>query len=497
MEEVDILIVGAGISGIGAAVHLQRDCPDKSIAIVEGRSDLGGTWDLFKYPGIRSDSDMHTFGYDFKPWVDPDALAEAHKIKGYLAETADEYRIRERIRFDTRVTAAEWSSADARWTVITEGPDGAAKIRCAFLYLNTGYYNYEQPFRPDFPGESDFSGPIIHPQHWPEDLDYAGKNVVVIGSGATAVTIVPSMAGKAKKVTMLQRSPTYIVSLPKQDRISNVVGKLMGEEAGYKFARWKNIRFSSIFYKRAIAKPKKVAANIIKRAKKAMPGVDVDRHFTPSYDPWTQRLCLVPDGDLFEAINSGQAEVVTDTIDRFEKGGIRLSSGKTLPADIIVTATGLNLRMFGGVDFTVDGEAVRPSDCYAYKGALFTGLPNFTSTLGYTNASWTLKADILARYVGRLLNLMDEKGVDIVEPKQPPAHAEFDDVFALNAGYVLRGRDQMPKGTTVAPWHQPHDYLSDRVVLTENPVDDGTLIFRRKGEGVAANEREDLPQAAE
>ena len=371
---VDVLIVGAGLSGIGAAVHLKRDCPDLSYAIVEARSAIGGTWDLFRYPGIRSDSDMHTLGYMFKPWTQAEAIADGPSIRAYVRETADEHGVTPNIRFDTKVVAADWSSEEALWTVTVEHGGARHEIRCGFLFMNSGYYDYDQGYRPEFPNEEAFQGRFIHPQHWPETLDYAGKRVVVIGSGATAVTLVPELAGEAAHVTMLQRSPTWVVSRPAEDRLANFMRRYLGEKTAYKLTRWKNVWMQNFFFKRARAKPEQVGRKLLDMARKALgPHYDIETHLTPRYGPWEQRLCLIPDDDLFEVLKDGSAEIVTDHIDRFTETGIRLKSGGHVEADIVVTATGLNLKLLGGVALTVDGQPVAASDTYAYKGVMYSG----------------------------------------------------------------------------------------------------------------------------
>ena len=482
MENTDVLIVGAGLSGIGAAAHLTRDCPDKSFEIVEARSAIGGTWDLFRYPGIRSDSDMHTLGYVFKPWTKAKAIADGSSIREYVVETAEEYGVKDRIRFDHKVVRAEWSSADARWTVTMDHEGEERQIACRFLFMNSGYYDYDRGYRPKFPGEEAFQGRFVHPQHWPADLDYKDKRVVVIGSGATAVTLVPELAKEAAQTVMLQRSPTWMVSRAAKDKIANFLRKVLGDRLGYKLARWKNIRMGDFFFRRARSNPQKVGAKLLEMLRGHLrPGYDIDTHLTPSYGPWEQRLCLVPDADFFEALNRGAAEIVTDHIDRFETDGIRLTSGKFLQADIVVTATGLNLKMLGGMEMVVDGRTVGPQDTYPYKGVMFSGVPNLAATFGYTNASWTLKADITAQYVCRLIHLMDERGTEIATPKFPVGEFEEQPFSNLSSGYFARAEHLLPKSTDTAPWQQPHDYLNDRKWLLKGELDDGTIDLARKG----------------
>lgn len=486
---VDVLIVGAGLSGIGAAVHLQRDCPNLSYAIVEARDAIGGTWDLFRYPGIRSDSDMHTLGYEFKPWTEAKAIADGPSIRKYVNETADEHDIRKHIRFGTKVTDAAWSSETARWTVTVETDGDRREIDCGFLYMNSGYYDYDQGYRPEFPEEGVFQGQFVHPQHWPETLDYKDKRVVIIGSGATAVTLVPEMAKDAAHVTMLQRSPTWVVSRPAEDRIANFMRRYLGEKTAYRFTRWKNVWMQHLFFTKARAQPEKVGKKLLDEARKELgPHYDIGTHLTPHYGPWEQRLCLIPDNDLFEVLKDGSAEIVTDHIERFDETGIILKSGERLEADIVVTATGLNMKVLGGVQITVDDNDIALSDCYAYKGVMYTGMPNMAVTFGYSNASWTLKADIAARYVCRLLNLMKAKGVQIAVPELPQGDYEDAPMWNLTSGYFQRAADIMPKGTNKAPWHQPHDYVHDRKDLTQGAVDDGTMRFQRAGEIASATE---------
>ncbi len=417
--DLDVLIIGAGLSGVGAAVHLQNRCPGKTYRIFEAREAIGGTWDLFRYPGIRSDSDMHTLGYNFKPWTEAKAIADGPSIRKYVNDTADEYGVRPNIRFNTRIVAADWSGEDQAWRVVSESVQSGARetITARFLFMCGGYYRYDQGYRPSFPDEGSFTGQIIHPQHWPEDLDYAGKRVVVIGSGATAMTLVPAMAEKAAHVTMLQRSPTYVVSRPSVDRFANFLRTILPEPWAYTLIRWRNVFFQQFFFRRARTKPQEVKETLLKMVREELgPDYDVGKHFTPAYNPWEQRLCLVPDSDLFIAIKSGRASVETDTIERFTPGGILLASGKELAADIIVTATGLNLQFLNGVDVRIDGQKVDPGRLLNYKGVMLSNVPNLAVTFGYTNASWTLKADLTSEYICRLLNLMDEKGATSAMP---------------------------------------------------------------------------------
>jgi len=479
--DVDVLIVGAGLSGIGAAAHLTMQCPGKSYTIIEQRADMGGTWDLFRYPGIRSDSDMHTLGYRFKPWLHKKTIADGPAIHEYVHETADEYGITDNIRFGHRVLGAEWSSADATWTVTARREEDGAEVtfRANFLFMCAGYYNYDEGYKPDFPGEENFKGEVIHPQHWPEDLDYAGKRVLVIGSGATAVTIVPVMAQTAANVTMLQRSPTYMVSRPAIDGFSEFLRKFLPEKVAYGITRWRNIGMQRLVYRQARKKPDKVAEKLIGMARDHMPQVaDFDTHFTPKYGPWEQRLCLVPDSDMFEAIDSGKAEVVTDHIDHFTEKGILLKSGQELEADIIITATGLNLVLLGQTKLKVDGVPVNLADHVNYKGVMFNDIPNLASVFGYVNASWTLKTDIVCDYVCRLLRKMDDKGAKIANPHlDEPEMPRLPFVKDFSSGYFARSFDTLPKNGDRHPWRVLQDYAAEKKILTKEPVDDGVMIF--------------------
>ena len=475
--DFDVLIVGAGLSGIGAAVHLQQNCPNETYAILEGRDAIGGTWDLFRYPGIRSDSDMYTLGYRFKPWKSAKAIADGPSIRSYIRETATEHGINQHIRFGHKVTTAAWDSEAARWTVTTN----QSTLTCRFLYMCSGYYNYGQGHRPTWEGEAEFKGQIIHPQFWPESLDYKGKRVVVIGSGATAVTLVPAMADTAAHVTMLQRSPTWMVSRPGSDAIANALKAILPAQMAYDIVRWKNVTLGQYFYKQTRSNPGKVRELLLKRLAKLLPAdYDLETHFTPGYNPWDQRLCLVPDADLFNAITAGKAEIVTYQIAKFEAGGIRLHNGKLLEADIIVTATGLKLEALGGMTVTVDGETRRTADALAYKGMMFSGIPNLAQSFGYINASWTLRSDLIADYVCRLLKHMRKTGVDIATPT--PAADVVPERLAmdLQSGYVQRGADALPRSGNRAPWMVTANYKYDRKELMEGPVTD-EMAFAKAG----------------
>jgi monooxygenase len=479
-RHVDVLIVGAGLSGIGAAHHLQQRCPRKSYAILEAREDLGGTWDLFRYPGIRSDSDMHTLGYRFRPWTDSKSIAEGPKILRYIRDTAREGGIDRQIRFRHRVVDAEWSSAEARWSVEAERTDTGETVRlsCDFLFMNSGYYRYDEGYTPDFPGLDRFAGEVVHPQHWPSDLDYAGKRVVVIGSGATAMTLVPALAKEAAQVTMLQRSPTYVVSMPGEDGLAARLRRILPDRAVYPIVRWKNVLLQGFSYQLSRKRPQLLKWLLRQRLMKALPpGYDVDTHFKPRYDPWDQRLCLVPDADLFKAIAAGGAEIVTDRIEAFTESGIRLESGTDLEADIVVTATGLNLLFLGGMRIAVDGKEPELARALTYKGMMLSDIPNFAYTLGYTNASWTLKADLTAEYICRLLNHMDAGGHRICIPRASDPTLTEEPLLDFTSGYVLRSIDRLPKQGSKEPWKLRQNYPLDLRTLRRGPIEDGTLEF--------------------
>jgi monooxygenase len=479
-EHLDVLIVGAGLSGIGAAHHLQEAFPGRSYAIFEAREELGGTWDLFRYPGIRSDSDMHTLGYRFKPWTAAKSISDGEAILDYIRETARDGRIDTRIRFQHRVVRAEWSSEEALWSVEAERVDSGESVRltCSYLWVCSGYYRYDQGFTPEFPGAEDFDGEIVHPQHWPEDLDYSGKRVVVIGSGATAVTLVPAMAEKAAQVTMLQRSPTYIASLPAEDPIASGLRRFLPDKAVYTIVRWKNVALQSLIYQLSRRRPQAVKKMIRRGVERSLPaGYDIDRHFKPKYNPWDQRMCLVPNGDLFKAISEGNATVVTDTITRFTEDGIKLASGDRLEADVIVTATGLNLLFLGGMELVVDGEPVDVSEKMAYKGMMLSGVPNCAFTVGYTNASWTLKADLTSEYVCRVLAHMDAHGYRKSAPELSDPDVEELPLLDFTSGYVLRSLDQFPKQGSKEPWKLRQNYVLDIRTIRRGPIDDGAMRF--------------------
>ena len=488
IDHVDVLIIGAGISGIGAAYYLQTQQPGKSYAILEARGATGGTWDLFRYPGIRSDSDLHTFGYEFKPWEDEDAIASADKILAYLRETVAENGIDRHIRFHHKVLGAAWSTEDARWRVDVERVDTGTRstISANWLFAAGGYYRYDEGFTPHFEGREKFRGQIVHPQHWPEDLDYHGKRVVVIGSGATAVTLVPAMADDAAHVTMLQRSPTYIMPVPQKDAIANALKKVLGKERGYAITRRKNMAQQRAIYRLCQRYPR-AARRLIRyvNAKQLPQGYPVDEHFNPSYNPWDQRLCAVPNADLFKAIKDGKASVVTDRIVTFTERGIALESGNELQADIIVTATGLNLQAFGGISLTVDGEPVHLADTVAYKSMMLSGVPNFAFVFGYTNSSWTLKVGPLCEHFCRLLAHMDAHGYDTCHPKADPG-METRPLLDLSAGYVQRAVADLPRQGDRGPWQMVMDFRRDVEVLRNGPVTDNTLTFAVSARELAA-----------
>jgi cation diffusion facilitator CzcD-associated flavoprotein CzcO len=479
-QHVDVLIVGAGLSGIGAACRLQMECPGKTFTILEAREAIGGTWDLFRYPGIRSDSDMYTLGYDFRPWTEAKAIADGPSILNYIRETARDYGVDRHIRFNHRVVRAAWSTDDAVWTVEAERSDTGETVRftCGFLFMCSGYYRYDQGYLPEFPGVERFAGPVVHPQHWPEDLDYDGKRVVVVGSGATAVTLVPAMAERAAHVTMLQRSPTYVVSMPAKDPIATRLRRWLPEMRAYQAVRWKNVLLTMLSYQLSRRVPQVVRAGIRKGVEKQLgPDYDIDTHFNPRYDPWDQRMCLVPDGDLFAAISSGRASIVTDTIETFDETGIQLTSGERLEADVVITATGLNMLALGGMQISVDGRAVELHETVAYKGMMFSGIPNLAAAMGYTNASWTLKCDLVCAYVCRLLGRMDELGVRQVTPRWPGGSLPDSPFIDLTSGYVMRSIDKFPKQGRRSPWRLYQNYIRDIVLLKRAPLDDGAVEF--------------------
>lgn len=499
MEHLDVIVVGAGISGISAAVHIEKACPDKSVGILERREKIGGTWDLFKYPGIRSDSDMHTLGFSFKPWKAKKAIADGPSIMSYLGETVDEYRLAEKIRFAHRLVAADWSSPDARWTLSVQENGSAKRMSCNFLFMCSGYYSYDEPYNAQIAGIDEFGGEVVHPQFWPEDLDYANKRVVVIGSGATAVTLVPSMAAEGAKVTMLQRSPTYVVARPDEDAVANLLRKALPESWAYELTRFKNVAMQNYFYKQSRSAPEKVRNQLLRLVKQLLPdGYDVDKHFTPRYNPWDQRLCLVPNGDLFKAIRNGTVDVVTDEIDTVTEQGIRLKSGVELSADIIVTATGLKLALLADVPFTVDGETVDFASTYTYQGMMYSDVPNLVSTFGYINASWTLRADLTSEWVCRLLQQMDVSGADRVVARlreEDQGMQTLPWITDFPAGYMQRVMHLFPKQGT-GPWRNTQDYSLDKKTLRKEPVTNSALVFSASSDDVADVEEQMPAQSA-
>ncbi len=481
-EHFDVLIVGAGLSGIGAGYHLQTLSPDRSYVILEGREAIGGTWDLFRYPGIRSDSDMHTLGFSFEPWTHEKAIADGPSILEYLNTITAKYDLAPAMRLGQKVISAEWDSTAARWTVTSTGKDGTPqRVQGRFLFLGSGYYDYDQPHDAGFAGRDTFKGPVIHPQFWPTDLDYAGKKVVVIGSGATAVTIVPALASSgAGHVTMLQRTPTWMVSRPAKDAFANLLRKLLPESLAYRITRAKNIFLGDMVFKRARSQPEKVKQFITKQLRGHLGESYDEVAFTPPYNPWDQRLCLVPDADFFEAIKAGTASVVTDQIDSFDARGIKLKSGKHLDADIIITATGLKLSFAGKIAVSVDGAPVDFSQTYFYRNCMFSNVPNLAGIFGYLNASWTLRVDIVAQYITRLLRQMDTYGAVAATPAMAQgAEPAEDDIFDFSSGYIQRGKHLMPKNAASLPWRLNQEYRKDRVDMRQAPIDDGVLEFQR------------------
>jgi cation diffusion facilitator CzcD-associated flavoprotein CzcO len=479
-SHVDVLIIGAGISGIGAAYHLQKHCPGKTYAIIEARNAVGGTWDLFRYPGIRSDSDMYTFGFNFKPWNSAKAISPGTEIREYVTEAATENGIAKHIEFGHKVVEANWCSQTTRWhSTLKDVKTGELQVMTSNYFFSCGgYYNYDQGYMPEFPNQDAFTGPVIHPQHWPKDLDYAGKKVIVIGSGATAVTLVPTMAETAASVTMLQRSPTYIASRPAEDALANSLRAYLPQKLAYGISRWKNILMGMFFFGYARKNPAKVKQMLVGEIQKNLgPDFDVEKHFSPSYKPWDQRICLVPDADLFTAIKKGTANVVTDHIKTFTATGIELESGEHLTADIIIAATGLNAELFSGMQLSVDDVLIEPNKKFVYKGMMLNGLPNFAFTLGYTNASWTLKSDLVGEYVCRLINHVDSTDNDYFVPTLPAAGITEEPIMDFTSGYVLRSQDKMPRQGNVKPWKLNQNYVLDKLSLGMGSVVDDCMKF--------------------
>ncbi|MEZ4294911.1 MAG: NAD(P)/FAD-dependent oxidoreductase [Polyangiaceae bacterium] len=481
--DLDVIVVGAGLSGIGAGYRLKTGCPGKTFAILEARDAIGGTWDLFRYPGVRSDSDMFTLGYPFNPWREARSIADGASIRQYIRDTSAKFGIDEHIRFHHRIVRAEWSSEEARWTLDCEVGEAREprRFRCRFLYLCSGYYSYDSAHSPDFPGIFSFKGRVVHPQWWPEDLDYTGKRVVVIGSGATAVTLVPAMADKAEHVTMLQRSPSYVASLPAEDPIAKVLRRALPDSLAHRAVRTKNVLVGLGFYQFCRRYPDTAARFIKKQIASLLPeGYPVEPHFSPRYKPWDQRLCLVPGADLFVALSTGKASVVTDTIDTFTERGVRVSSGEEIPADIIVTATGLKVMAVGGIKLHVDGRPVELRDTLVYKGLMLSGVPNLAWCVGYTNASWTLRADLSSRFVCRLLRAMDRHGHEKVVAEVHGEDQELRPLLDLTSGYVQRAAADMPRQGSRAPWYLRQNYVLDRLTMTFGRVDDSSLAFSRR-----------------
>ena len=475
-----MLIIGAGISGIGAAYHLQKHCPNKSYAIIEARSEIGGTWDLFRYPGIRSDSDMFTFGFNFKPWRSPKAISPGEDIKAYICEAAAENGIKKHILFEHKVISTNWDSSSAKWYTVVQNIQTGEHCQYVsrFFFSGAGYYNYDEGYTPKFKGVDSFVGKIVHPQFWPQNLDYVGKNVIVIGSGATAITLVPAMAMTAGHVTMLQRSPTYIASIPEQDEFANVIRRYLPAKLAYSLSRWRKILLGMFMYNMSRRRPesvkKVIREGIINALGKDYP---VDKHFKPNYQPWDQRACLVPNGDLFNAIKNGSASVVTDHIDTFTPTGVKLRSGKKLTGDIIITATGLNLDILGSYKLSVDDKPFNPADSYCYKGMMLSGLPNFAFSMGYTNASWTLKSDLVGRYFCRLINHMDKHQYHYCQPILPTGGMEAEPFINFTSGYITRASHRMPKQGRDKPWKLNQNYILDRMSLNHSSVVDDSIVF--------------------
>ena len=481
MKNFDVVIVGAGISGIGAACHLQSECPGKTFTILESRGQSGGTWDLFQYPGIRSDSDMHTLGFNFKPWTAAKSIADGPSIKDYLTETINEHELGDHIQHEHKVLSANWSSSDTAWTVTAEYQGETQQFRCNFLMMCSGYYNYDTPYTPDFKGREAFQGTVVHPQHWPKDLDYSNKKVLVIGSGATAMTLVPAMADDAASVTMVQRSPTYVVARPDQDKIANALRKLLPDSVAYALTRFKNTQLQHFMYQRMRKEPQKMKKALVDLVSDALgPDYDVDKHFTPKYNPWDQRLCLIPNGDLFKSIRKGKTQVITDQIETFTERGLKLASGEELEADIIVTATGLNMQVMGGSSFSVDGRPVNFADTVSYKGMMYAEIPNLIQTFGYINASWTLRADLTAEYACRVINHMDQLGVRQCTPRLRKEDVDMTLrpwIEDFSAGYMQRTMDLMPKQGEKDPWRNTQNYALDKKIIRKAPLEDGALLF--------------------
>jgi monooxygenase len=493
IEHFDVVIVGAGLSGIGAGYHLQANCPDKTYVVIEGRDCIGGTWDLFRYPGVRSDSDMYTLGYSFQPWTQAKAIADGPCILKYVCDTAREYGIDRKIRYNTRVIGASWSSQDARWTVAAERTPSGNRVNytCDFLFMCSGYYKYDQGHRPDFPGTARFAGSIVHPQQWTRDIVYDNKRIVIIGSGATAVTLVPQLAKSAQHVTMLQRSPTYVVARPAEDQFANSLRHYLPSKMAYAITRWRNVLRGMYLYRLCKRDPARVKKLILDGVRAALgPHYDVEQHFTPRYNPWDQRLCLVRDGDLFEAIRAGRASVVTQQIDTFTEAGIKLKSGEELSADLVVTATGLELQPLGGLELRIDGKRIDLATTMIYKGMMYSDVPNLASAFGYTNASWTLKCDLTCGYVCRLLNHMEISGYCQCTPRLKDASITQQPWVDFSSGYIQRAVAKFPKQGSKRPWRLHQNYIKDIMMLRYGTLEDGTLEFVGSRRSQAVNNAE-------
>lgn len=491
LETLDVLVIGAGISGLSAAWHLQKHCPERRFAVLEARHTLGGTWSLFRYPGFRSDSDMYTLGFHFKPWRQREAIVRGPAILQYLRETAREHGLDRHIRYGIRVRSANWNSQAARWEVqaVRSTPEGAEELitlHCSFLFACGGYYRYDQGYQPAFDGMADFRGTHVHAQQWPEGLPVRGKRVVVIGSGATAATLVPALATEGAQVVLLQRTPSYYFVVPARDRIALLLRRLLPERWAYALTRAKNVALGALLFSRSRSQPEKVRGFLLKQVAKALPaGLDLSPHFTPPYGPWQQRLCLVPDADLFKALADGRAEMVTDHVECFTERGLRLKSGRTLDADVIVSATGLELQLLGGAQLSLDGVPLETGRLVSYKGVMYAGVPNLAATFGYLAASWTLKADLTSRYVCRVLNHLRDTGTRVATPGEPPAGVELRPFADFTSGYFRRAMDRLPRQGSQGPWKLFDRYGDDRRRLLHAPVDDGVLAFSA-GPGRAA-----------
>ena len=487
VQRTDVIIVGAGISGISAACHLHKECPDKSYVILESRRRIGGTWDLFRYPGIRSDSDMHTFGIRLKPWNSSKSLADGSSILKYLGEAVQEYQIEPHIHFENKVSSAAWNTTTSTWTVTSlNGSNEARQYEARLLFMCNGYYNYEEGYRPEIPGLKDFKGTLVHPQHWPRNLDYKNQKVAVIGSGATAVTLIPAMARDVERITMIQRSPSYILSRPNINLYARLLNRLLPKNWAYGIIRWYNIFLQNYFYKRSHKKPEKIKAWLLNRVRKELgQNCDVDKHFTPRYNPWTQRLCLVPDSDLFKAINSGKADVVTGLIERITENGVLMDSGKLIECDILITATGLQMQLLGRIEFFQDAKKIDFTQHFYYQGMMFSGISNLIQTLGYINSSWTLRADLNSRFVCSILKKMDATGTAQCVPLLRESERDMpvkDWLSDFSPGYFLRAAHLFPKQSNHSPWYFTHDYLLDRKLLRKGPANDGVLRFLKAGQ---------------